>query len=696
MDSLDYAIHLDSAEAQAALQRFGVTANNVTINMGGMGKGASAASGGLAALAGNALRMVGLSATLATGVGIVAAAFMGLKQGLTVAAQFEQTNIAFKTLTGSAATAKAVIKELSTMAIDTPMREGQLQGAAKSMLAARVPAEALKGELTAMGNVASATGADIERLSVVYAQVAGKGKLYAEELQQFVEQGAGELRQTVAESMGVTTAKLMDMMSEGKVGFSDLQKALQTLAGSGGKWGKAMQEQSKTTLGLLSSLGDAANKVMRLLAQPINDGPIKSFLTKAVDAATKTATIIEQAMAQGKVGEALKQGLIYGAKLGINALIDHFATIPSRLAASLQRISAAIKAALTGSFDLAKELLSSFDPKKMRFDTANQEAFFNDLAAGAKVADKATDKLNKNWDKLLDAKTDGRKKDSENTSGKSYYDELIKKQEALDELKREASQDELTTLQKVVAVRNELAAATAAESAARADFGPNPMAILDAEKKRIELQRELNQLQKQQQQQAEAAREKLKQYSVARNNTLGELAMLRAQVNGHNAKADAIERALRIQRDTLAIMRQTGASEEQALKLAREKANLEDKRDGKARHISGVRRKTYMGGDTGAMSATGPLANGGLAEYDRLQAKHELSLFEPSIPGYRRDAFLPNYYDPLSNRVGQQINRATGAPALSAIDTTSKAHAEDPLLSELKGIRSEMARIRTA
>lgn len=627
MNALEYAIKLDSTGALAALQRFLFTAQNLNSQMSGVGRGATAASGGLSRFAASAGLALAASTALATGLAAVAAAAAGAVNGLNQAAKFEQTTIAFKTLTGSAETAKKVMEEIGKMAIDTPFQEGQLQGAAKAMLAARVPAEQLKSELLAMGNIAAATGADIERLSVVYAQVAGKGKLYAEELQQFVEQGAGELRQAVAESMGVTTAKLMDLMSEGKVGFSDLQKSIQSLAGAGGKWGEAMGEQSRTTLGLLSSLWDSINKITRLLAQPINDGPIKAWLTTAVDVATQASQVIEYTMANNKAGEALQNAIILGAKLGINALIEFVASIPGKIKGVLQKISEAVKAAFTGKFDLAKSLFGSFDMSKMQFDTKEQKDFFKGLITSAKAAETATKSI-----QTLTGQTN----------------------------------------------------ATPGTKPGSADWAKNLDSKEEDKKKKT--------------QGDDDRRKRAADMAKNRNDVMGEIAMLQALVTGNNAKADAIDRQLRLEKYKLEIIKQTGASEAQALELAKKKVALEDRLAGKSSHIGGVTSKRFMGEELGPLSKGGPLAGGGISEYWRNQQKKETNMKDPALPGYRRGQLVPVYPGSLSSRgavaVGSAVNRMLGQPQSSAA-STDKASG-DPTLAELKGIKSELVRIRTA
>lgn len=624
--TLGYTIDLDTGRARDSMGRFIAMADTLDARMQSLG---GSKGGGIGALIPSIGRAAVGTAALAAAAAAAAAAFAALSQGLKLAAEFEQTSIAFETLTGSAQAAKVVMKEISELAIETPFQEGELQAAAKSLLAARVPVVALKNELKTMGNVAAATGADVKSLSTVYAQVAGKGKLYAEELQQFVEQGAGEIRQAVAEELDVTTSKLMEMMQAGQVGFSTLQAAMQRLAGEGGKWGQAMEKQSKTTVGLLSSLWDNINKILRLLAQPINDGPIKKVLTTAVDVASKASTLIEQALAQGKVGEALQQSLILGAKLGVNATLDFIASIPAKIKSVLASISAAVKAAFSGSFDAAKDMLGSFNMQTMRFDTTNNVAALKAIIDGAKNASKAMEETT-GWAKGLDA-VNG----SKNGGGGPSDDQL-----------RRRGQD----------------------------------------------------------------------MANSRNNIMGEIAQLKALAAGRKSAANEIEREMKIRENTLRIMRETGASEEQAKKLAEQKANLEDRIAGKRRKIRGPRGPQREMGDLSTPLAThGPLSrhapltqNGGLDGFYRNQKKMDGG--PVARPGYGKWATMPKFnpytgaaYAPTVLDVGGRVNAAANAPAAATRDAANASQAAaagngqaDPALAKLDDIHAELTRIRTA
>jgi len=200
----------------------------------------------------------------------------------------------------------------------------------------------------------------------------------------------------------------------------------------------------------------------------------------------------------------------------------------------------------------------------------------------------------------------------------------------------------------------------------------------------------------------------------ARNDVMGEIARLKALAAGRKHAADQIDRELRIQRDKAEIMRQTGASEEQALKLATQKANLEDRIAGKRSKIGGVTNKKYMEDRvSGPLSNNGPLtANGGIDGFNRNQQKTETDRNDPALPGYKRGGYVPRFFDPLSRRgatpvgggatrttfdVSGQVNAAAAAPAQAARDAAASAtQTADPALGKLDAIHKELTRIRTS
>ena len=61
----------------------------------------------------------------------------------------------------------------------------------------------------------------------------------------------------LAKQFGVAESKVKDLVEEGKVGFPEVEKAIDSLTSKGGKFGGLMAEQSKTIAGQISNLQDS-------------------------------------------------------------------------------------------------------------------------------------------------------------------------------------------------------------------------------------------------------------------------------------------------------------------------------------------------------------------------------------------------------------------------------------------------------
>lgn len=206
-------------------------------------------------------------------------------------------------------------------------------------------------------------------------------------------------------------------------------------------------------------------------------------------------------------------------------------------------------------------------------------------------------------------------------------DETLKKTQELKELKRKGAEEEMTTAEKIAATRERLLEAAQREQAIKDVGVQDSRAALDAETSRVQIEQELNSLLRDQLREtqatakaaadkAEAARKEVQAHNQSRNSLMGELAILEAQASGHDKKAKALQRQLQIETDKQSIMRETQASEEEALRLATRKADLQDK-VAKRRDRDGTRDENqgaHIGGVTKSKRGFG-----GLAEFDALQ-----------------------------------------------------------------------------
>ena len=192
-----------------------------------------------------------------TAVGTAAYGFTS--QALKAAASWEQVNVAFTTMLGSADNAKVFMNELVAFAKTTPFTLTGLQEASKQLLAYGSSQEEVIPQLRMLGDIASGVGMDkLPNLILAFGQVRAATRLTGMELRQFTEAGV-PLLQTLADQFKKPVSEIQEMVSAGQIGFADVQKALQGLTGEGGRFNNLMENQSKTLSGMVSNLQDAWN-----------------------------------------------------------------------------------------------------------------------------------------------------------------------------------------------------------------------------------------------------------------------------------------------------------------------------------------------------------------------------------------------------------------------------------------------------
>ncbi len=197
-------------------------------------------------------------------LGIGAGAYGGVFAPLNLSGQMEQSAIAFETMLGSAAKAKAFLSDLQNFANNTPFEFPKLQDSSKRLLAFGFGAERILPMMTALGNAASGLslgGDGVSRLSVALGQMKAKGKVSAEEMLQLTEAGIPAW-DMLAKRMGITTSQVMKLSERGLI---PADKAIDALIdGMNQRFPNLMAKQSKSLLGLSSNIKDTFNNKILL------------------------------------------------------------------------------------------------------------------------------------------------------------------------------------------------------------------------------------------------------------------------------------------------------------------------------------------------------------------------------------------------------------------------------------------------
>lgn len=184
--------------------------------------------------------------------------------------QFQQLEIAFGTMLKSESKAKVLMDDLVVTAAKTPFDLQGIANSAKQMMAYGSTAESVVDELVMLGNVASGVGAPLGEIAYLYGTLRTQGRAYAMDIMQFAGRGI-PIYEELAKILGVTKDQVSALVSEGKVGFADVEKVFQNLTSSTGMYYNLMEKQSKSLTGMISNLGDAWDSALNKLGTDNQD-----------------------------------------------------------------------------------------------------------------------------------------------------------------------------------------------------------------------------------------------------------------------------------------------------------------------------------------------------------------------------------------------------------------------------------------
>ena len=196
---------------------------------------------------------IGSAMKVAGGLLAGAAVVGGIKKIASLGIEMEQTRVSFATFLGDAGKANTLIAELNQFANVTPFDNAQIIGASKALLTAGVTAEGMTDQLRTIGDVAAGAGVPITELSQIFAKATNKGKLQAEELNQFAERGIPIL-DVLAKKWDMSKAEVLKMGTAGKITSDVMKEAFATMSGEGGRFFNMMEKQSATSGGKISTL----------------------------------------------------------------------------------------------------------------------------------------------------------------------------------------------------------------------------------------------------------------------------------------------------------------------------------------------------------------------------------------------------------------------------------------------------------
>lgn len=256
------------SEAQAQLNSTSSALETAEKYMNSFGDAASGSSKSLAGAIAQGTIMAGFFSKLHSAA--LAAAKSLIQSGIEYNAQIESYRVGLTNMLGDAQAANEAMAAIQEDAARTPFSVDSLTQANQLLISAGENAEYSRKVIMALGNAVNAAGggnAELSRMAQNLQQIANVGKASAIDIKQFAYAGIN-IYQVLADYTGKTVQEVQDMT----VSYDLLSAALISASEEGGRYYGAMETQSQTMNGRVSTLKDNVSQLAGLMTGDLSSG----------------------------------------------------------------------------------------------------------------------------------------------------------------------------------------------------------------------------------------------------------------------------------------------------------------------------------------------------------------------------------------------------------------------------------------
>lgn len=277
-----------------------------TENLGKVADGAQKKTEGL----GNALKKLGQNSAVKDAI----------KSGVTYNATLNTAQNAWKNITGSSSQAAGVVKELQEMGTTTPFSLEELDKAGRKLELAKLGGADLTDNMNAVGEAVAGVGGNGATLDTVVsalAKMSETGKVSLESMSAITGTGIGAW-DILAQQMGMSTEKLMEMSAQGELLASDVLPKL--LEGMQQDYAGSMAAQADTFGGTMSNLQESAASLVSMGLESLFVG-MSGGIHSALEALNSLSKSEDVQTILNVIGSALEI-VISGAAKVVNQLAN--------------------------------------------------------------------------------------------------------------------------------------------------------------------------------------------------------------------------------------------------------------------------------------------------------------------------------------------------------------------------------------
>ncbi|CAB0518055.1 tail protein [Corynebacterium diphtheriae] len=239
-----------------------------------------------------------------------------LKDGVEYNARMEQYTTSFTTMLGDQAKAQQLVNDLKTQAAKTPFGMEDLAKNTQTLMAFGISADEATRRLGQLGDISQGDAQKMESLTLAFAQMSSTGKLTGQDLNQMINAGFNPLEE-ISRKTGKSIGELKEEMAKGAISADMVADAFASATEEGGRFHGAMEAQSKTFTGQLSTMRDGIDNLKGLLAQGLTDALAGTVMPMVGGWIDELTAAFEQGGAPaliGKLGEILQEALAFIAE----------------------------------------------------------------------------------------------------------------------------------------------------------------------------------------------------------------------------------------------------------------------------------------------------------------------------------------------------------------------------------------------
>ncbi len=246
---------------------------------------------------------------------VVDAGKVVISTGVDYNSQMEQYTVALTNMLGSADKAESALAQIKQDAAKTPFDTAGLVKANQLLISTGVDAQSARNVVMALGDAVKATGGgndELNRMAQNLQQIKNAGKATSADIKQFAYAGI-DVYGILADYTGKSTADVQKM----SISYDLLTNALLSASEEGGRYFGAMETQSQTLDGRISTLKDNATQLAGILTEGI-----ASTEGELVNVATGWVQELTNSLQTGGVASMVETGGILAGE-AIDSFTDY-------------------------------------------------------------------------------------------------------------------------------------------------------------------------------------------------------------------------------------------------------------------------------------------------------------------------------------------------------------------------------------